>query len=70
MNASVGPKPVQEQQSAPQEARRESTDLDCRYGKIGILSVAAAMRYASGGRNPADAPVAPRIDPRFAEHSA
>lgn len=53
----------------PPQAPREETNLDYRYGEIGILAVAAAMRYAGDGKNPADAPVAPRIDQRFIEFS-
>ena len=49
------------------EGRCEQTNLDHRYGKIGILAVAAAVRYAGAGKNPAYAPVVPRIDQRLAE---
>ena len=34
---------------------RKGTDLDRNYGRIGISAVAAAIRYASGARNPAPA---------------
>ena len=35
------------------EWRREQTNLDqVRYGKIGILAVAAAVRYAGGRQEP------------------
>jgi hypothetical protein len=36
--------------------------LDCRYGKIGISAVAAAVRYQSEPKNMAYAPAAPRGD--------
>jgi len=49
------------------EGRREQTNLDCRYREIGILAVAAAVRYAGGGKNPAYAPVVPQPDERFSE---
>jgi hypothetical protein len=41
--------------------------LDYRYGEIGIVAVAAALRYSSTGRTPADAPAAPRLEQRFIE---
>jgi len=40
----------------------EVQSLDCRYGKIGISAVAAAMRYQSEPKNMAYAPVTPRSD--------
>jgi hypothetical protein len=43
-------------QRATPEQRRERTELDARYGKIGISAVAAALRYAGDSRNPAYAP--------------
>ena len=51
------------------EGQREQTNLDVRYGEIGILAVAAAVRYAGIRTNPAYAPavVSTRIDQRFAE---
>jgi hypothetical protein len=42
------------------EQRRERSELDARYGKIGISAVAAAVRYQSEPRNPAAA--GPRQD--------
>jgi hypothetical protein len=47
--------------SAP-KTQPEVQSLDCRYGKIGISAVAAAMRYQSEPKNMAYAPVAPRSD--------
>jgi hypothetical protein len=37
-------------------AQPPETSLDSKYRAIGISAVAAALRYASEGRNPADAP--------------
>jgi hypothetical protein len=48
----------------------EVPSLDCRYGKIGISAVAAAMRYQSEPKNMAYAPVAPRGDHRRSESLA
>jgi hypothetical protein len=45
---------------APAKAKPEVPSLDCRYGKIGISAVAAAMRYQSEPKNPAYAPAVPR----------
>lgn len=36
----------------------ERTELDRRYGQIGISAVAAAVRYQGVAKNPAYAPVA------------
>lgn len=47
---------------APPQTKPEVQSLDCRYGKIGISAVAAAVRYQSERKNVAYAPVAPRID--------
>jgi hypothetical protein len=38
------------------KVRQDSTKLDRRYGKIGILAVAAALPYQSKAKNPAYAP--------------
>jgi hypothetical protein len=35
---------------ARDEARREASDLDRKYGRIGISAVAAAARYCSGAK--------------------
>jgi hypothetical protein len=67
MNATVGSLESRPPQPQATEGGRESTNLDRRYGKIGISSVAAAARYATPARNPAYAPVAIGIDPRFAD---
>lgn len=69
MTATVGSNQSQPEQPKGAEGGRESTNLDRRYGKIGIVSVAAAARYATPHRKPAD--IAPaRIDPRFFEQTA
>ena len=47
---------------SPPKTKPEVPNLDCRYGKIGISAVAAAMRYQSEPKNMAYAPVAPRGD--------
>ena len=60
------------QASQPQrqpEAPCEHTNLDRRYGEIGIMSVAAAMRYSSSGKQPAAAPAQPP-DLRFMESAS
>jgi hypothetical protein len=41
---------------------RNEPNLDSRYGQIGISAVAAALQYKSEAKNPAYAPVAPRLD--------
>ena len=41
---------------ASPDQRRERSDLDPRYGKIGISAVAAAVRYRGDSKNPAYAP--------------
>jgi hypothetical protein len=46
------------------------SSLDRRYGKIGILAVAAALHYSSNTKNPAHAPAVARIDERFLERAA
>ena len=45
---------------SPPKTQPEVQSLDCRYGKIGISAVAAAMRYQSEPRNMAYAPAVPR----------
>ena len=53
-----------ESRRATTEQRRERTELDARFGKIGISAVAAALRYRSDAKNPAYAPVEPRESSR------
>lgn len=73
MNAQSSAAPSQEQQAAqasPQaDSRPEKTNLSRRYGSIGIDAVAAAMRYAGTGKNPAYAPVVNRIETRQHENA-
>lgn len=45
--------------SRQQGERRESLDLDSRYGDIGISAVAAALRYGSDAQNTHHAPPNP-----------
>jgi hypothetical protein len=40
------------------EQRRERSELDPRFGKVGISAVAAAMRYRGEQKNQAYAPAA------------
>jgi hypothetical protein len=53
--------------TADSNRQRDDSNLDHRYGKIGIPAVAAALRYQSDAKNPAYAPVVPRDDGRHAE---
>jgi hypothetical protein len=52
------------------QGRCEQTNLEVRYGEIGISAVAAAVRYADVTKKPADALAAPRVDQRFVEFAA
>mgnify|MGYP003449807755 CR=1 FL=1 len=56
--------------AAPSTAQRKGEDLDGRYGKIGISAVAAALPYQSDAKNPAYAPVVPRLDHRLVDMAA
>ena len=69
MTANTGPQPGHQTNQQPARTH-ELTSLDRRYGAIGILAVAAALRYAGTTKNAADAPVALRIDLRFVEMAA
>ncbi len=51
------PRPVE-------KSPRNEPNLDSRYGEIGISAVAAALQYKSEAKNPAYAPVVPRLDQR------
>ena len=55
---------------AANRARREDQGLDCRYGKIGIPAVAAALPYQSDAKNPAYAPVVVREEKWLEEMAA
>lgn len=48
-----------ESRRATAEQRRERSELDPRFGAIGISAVAAALRYRSDAKNSAYAPVEP-----------
>lgn len=50
-----------ESRRATPEQRRERSELDPRFGKIGISAVAAALHYASSSKNPASAPTAESV---------
>ena len=63
-------RPTQGPNQPPPERRGESSNLDRRYGEIGIPAVAAALHFAGAAKNPAYAPVAPRIDERYFEAAA
>lgn len=74
MIATTGPRPARETASdrrvPNEELRREHTNLDHRYGRIGISAVAAALRYSDVSKNPAYAPSVIRVDWRFVEVAA
>jgi hypothetical protein len=53
-----------------ENARRNEPKLDSRYGEIGISAVAAALPYQSEVKNPAYAPVDPRLDKWLADAPA
>ena len=71
MTINTGSTQSQEERPMRQETRpdqpREPTNLDYRYGDIGIEAVAAAAHYVGLGRRPAEAPAASQIDQRFIE---
>jgi hypothetical protein len=69
MPKTAGATPVNEERPTS-EGRRESHNLTVQYGKIGIPAVAAALRYCDAGKNPAYAPVVPRVDHRLSEMAA
>ena len=48
----------------------QNSTLDCRYGQIGILAVAAAARYQGSAKNPAYAPASTQWRDRLAEAAA
>ncbi len=49
-------------ESADQRPSREQTDLDGRYGRIGISALAAALRYRSEAKSDGDTPAGTRGD--------
>ena len=48
-----------ESRRATTDERSERSELDPRFGRIGISAVAAALRYPSDAKNSAYAPVEP-----------
>ena len=62
--------PAQEPNQPQPDRRGEATNLDGRYGEIGISAVAAALHFAGAAKNLAYAPVVPRIDERYFEAAA
>jgi hypothetical protein len=56
--------------AADLNSKQNDSNLDRRYGKIGILAVAAALHYQSDAKNVAYAPVAPQIEWWLAELEA
>jgi hypothetical protein len=53
-----------------ENARRDQSSLDSRYGEIGISAVAAALPYQSEVKNPAYAPAVHQPDKGTAEMAA
>ena len=50
--------------------RRPETNLDRRYGKIGIAAVAAALQFRTTAKKPASAPKVVGSEERFIELAA
>jgi len=53
-----------------ENARRNESSLDSRYGQIGISAVAAALPYQSEVKNPAYAPAAQNVEKWIADKAA
>jgi hypothetical protein len=53
-----------------ENARRDQSSLDSRYGEIGISAVAAALPYQSEVKNPAYVPAVHQPDKWTAEMAA
>ena len=74
MTATTGSRPGQSQGDGrtdiPADRPCEQTDLEARYGKIGISAVAAALRYCGESKDAACVPVASQVDERFEELAA
>ena len=68
MNAQSGSAPSQKQ-AGQASTQADKTNLSYRYGSIGIDAVAAAMRYAGTGKNPAYAPAVVRTETRQHENA-
>jgi hypothetical protein len=69
MPTTTGALPGQEERQSA-ERRPETNNLTVRYGKIGIPAVAAALRYTDAAKNPAYAPVVPRVNSKLIEMAA
>jgi hypothetical protein len=52
------------------EREKKAQSLECRYGKIGIPAVAAALPYQSDAKNLAYAPAVPGDDERWLRAAA
>ena len=57
-------------QARNQSRRPELTNLDRRYGKIGIPAVAAALQYCTAGKKRSTSRAVSRIEERFIELAA
>ena len=62
--AQGGPTETRAPRQMSSETPRDNAGLQCRYGTIGIEPMAAAVRYSTPGKKPAE-PAASRIDQRF-----
>jgi hypothetical protein len=56
--------------TADREAPNKKSDLDSRYGAVGILAVVAALPYQSDAKNSAYARTESEPDERFVNASA
>ena len=56
--------------TADRDAPNNNSDLDSRYGAVGILAVAAALPYQSDAKNSAYARTESKPDDRFVNASA
>ena len=56
--------------TATDDSSRDETNLDRRYGKIGIPAVAAALAFPIDAKNSAYAPVDPKFERWLAEREA
>ena len=55
---------------ADENVSRSESNLDSRYGEIGISAVVAALQFQSAVKNPAYAPAVHELDKRTAEMAA
>jgi hypothetical protein len=56
--------------TSSENAREHVPDLDSRYGEIGIPAVAAALKFQTQVKNPADAQAQPKADKSLAHLAA